>query len=172
MDATSISKSVGQEPRHSTATATAIRFGRPFVIKNLKSKIKNSPLFHEIPRSSAKFRLTIRPLNCLPCRSLGEGGWNHLNQGPLRELTRNNANYRLTLQPAMARGSLPPAVVAAGATGEMWQVRLALPCRGSAPCGSHRPTPHASVKTGYAFNPARRRGRAVARGSLPLYNDL
>jgi hypothetical protein len=88
MDATSISKSVGQEPRHSTATATAIRFGRPFVIKNLKFKINNSAV--------------------------------------LRELTPNNANYRLTLQPALARGSLPSAVVATGATGEMWQVRLAL----------------------------------------------
>jgi len=60
MNATSISNCVDQVPRHSTATATAIHFGRPFVIKNLKFKIKNSTPLREITRFNANYRLTIR----------------------------------------------------------------------------------------------------------------
>ena len=144
MNATSISKSVGQgqhpaqkiyiyrvgrESRACLVVALAKTEAVPFSpIKNLKFKIKNCHLFREVPRISANFRLTIQPLDSSPCRSLGEGWWKHLNQGPLRELTRINAKYRLTIQPQPARRRRR-AVACAARTGP-WQLapRLTASC--------------------------------------------
>jgi hypothetical protein len=135
MNANSISNCSGQGQRLAQKTCPALVLAKaeaaPFSpTKTLKFKIKNTAVLRELTRINAKYRLTIRPLDCSPCRSLGEGGWNHLNQSPFREIPRNSAKFRLTFR--------------------LYPVVSALPR-------------HLTLHAPHL---------ALARGSLPLYNDL